>query len=128
LAAIFSEEGEQRIHRVELRRVIIERPARRTVTGPASRRRSKWKVSVFGATRAVLSNPKNPNADDHLNDIRTAAQTVGQRIDVLHAGSAGDIDAAFASLAQRRDSALLVADDPLFSVHREQIAVLSTTI
>src|SRR6516162_8459487 len=74
---------------------------------------------------AVLSNPKNPNAEDHLDDVRTAAQAIGQQIDVLRATSESEIDAAFANLARRKDSALLVADDPLFSVRRDQLVALA---
>jgi putative ABC transport system substrate-binding protein len=77
------------------------------------------------AVLAVLSNPKNPNAEDHLNDIKAAAHAVHQQIDVFHASSEGDIDAAFANLARHRDGALLLADDPLFSVRRDQIVALA---
>ena len=74
---------------------------------------------------AVLSNPKNPNADDHLDDIQAAARAIGQQIDVVRASSESEIDAAFARLAQRHDGALLVADDPFFSVRRDQIVALA---
>ena len=74
---------------------------------------------------AVLSNPKNPNADDHFHDIQVAARSIGQPIDVFHASSEREIDAAFANLAQRRNSALLLADDPLFNVRRDQIVTLA---
>jgi putative ABC transport system substrate-binding protein len=77
------------------------------------------------AVLAVLSNPKNPNAEDHLNDIRTSARDINQQIEVFHTSSEGDIDMAFANLAQHRDGALLVADDPLFSVRRNQIVALA---
>jgi putative ABC transport system substrate-binding protein len=77
------------------------------------------------AVLAVLSNPKNPNADDHLNEIEAAAHSIGQQIDVIRASSEADIDVAFTSLARHRDSALLVADDPLFSVHRDKIVALA---
>jgi putative ABC transport system substrate-binding protein len=77
------------------------------------------------AVLAVLSNSKNPNADDHLNEIEAAAHSIGQRIDVIRASSEADINVAFTSLARHRDSALLVADDPLFSVHRDQIVALA---
>jgi putative ABC transport system substrate-binding protein len=77
------------------------------------------------AVLAVLSNPKNPNAEDHLNDIKAAARAVHQQIDVFHASSEGDIDAVFANLARHRDGALLLADDPLFSVRRDQIVALA---
>jgi putative ABC transport system substrate-binding protein len=74
---------------------------------------------------AVLSNPKNPNAEDHLDDIKTAARAIGQQLDVLHANSEGDIALAFADLARRRDNALMLADDPFFSVRRDQIVALA---
>jgi putative ABC transport system substrate-binding protein len=74
---------------------------------------------------AVLSNPKNPNAEDHLDDIQAAAHTIGQQIDIVRASSENEIDAAFTLLAQRSDGALLVADDPFFSVRRDQIVALA---
>jgi putative tryptophan/tyrosine transport system substrate-binding protein len=74
---------------------------------------------------AIISNPKNPNAEDHLNDVLAAARAVGQQTDVFHASSESQIDAAFADLVRRGDSALLVADDPFFSVCRNQIVALA---
>jgi putative tryptophan/tyrosine transport system substrate-binding protein len=74
---------------------------------------------------AVLSNPKNPNAEDHLDDIKTAARAMGQQLDVLQASNESEIDSAFAALAQRRDNALMLADDPFFSVRRDQIVALA---
>jgi putative ABC transport system substrate-binding protein len=48
------------------------------------------------AVLAVLSNPNNPNAEDHLNDIQSAAHASGQQVDVFRARNEEDIDAAFA--------------------------------
>jgi putative ABC transport system substrate-binding protein len=77
------------------------------------------------AALAVLSNPYNANAADHLNEIETAARAMGQTLDILQARNDGEIEAAFATLAARKDSAVLVADDPLFSVRRDQIVALA---
>ena len=77
------------------------------------------------AVLAVLSNPNNPNAEDHLNDIRSAASVSGQQVDVFRASNEEGIDAAFAELSRRRANALLVADDPLFGLHREGIVALA---
>jgi putative tryptophan/tyrosine transport system substrate-binding protein len=74
---------------------------------------------------AILSNPKNPNAEDHLDEIQFAARAIGQRIDVLRASTESEINAAFAEVAQRKDSALFVADDPFFGVRRDQIVALA---
>ena len=49
---------------------------------------------------AVLTNPKNPNAEDHLTDVRAAAQAMGQRILAFPVSADGDIEPAFASMAQ----------------------------
>jgi putative tryptophan/tyrosine transport system substrate-binding protein len=70
---------------------------------------------------AVLSNPKNPNAEDHLADVRVAAQAMGQRILVLPVSADSEIEPAFASMRQEGANALLVADDPFFGTRRDQI-------
>ena len=77
-------------------------------------------------TIAVLVNPGSPNAEIQVNDIQTAARSVGQQIDILNAGTIRDIDAAFARLAQMRADALLVAGDPIFFNRASQIVVLAT--
>jgi putative ABC transport system substrate-binding protein len=50
---------------------------------------------------------------------------VGQDINILNAHTIRDIDAAFATLAQMRADALLVATDPFFFTRATQLAVLS---
>jgi ABC-type uncharacterized transport system substrate-binding protein len=74
---------------------------------------------------AVLSNPNNPNASDHLDDVQTAARSIGQQIEVFRASSESEIDSAFAGIARRKDGALLVTDDPLFSLRRDQLVSLA---
>jgi len=75
------------------------------------------KVSLI----AVLTNPKNPNSEDHLDDVRAAAHAMGQRIIVFPVSADGDVEPAFASIARQGSDALLVADDPFFSTRREQL-------
>jgi putative ABC transport system substrate-binding protein len=65
--------------------------------------------------------PANPNAEDHLADVRAAAQAMGQRILVLPVSADGEIEPAFASMAQQGANALLVADDPFFSTRRDAL-------
>jgi putative tryptophan/tyrosine transport system substrate-binding protein len=61
-----------------------------------------------------------------LRDAQEAARKVGQQILVVHAGSEGDIDLAFATIVQQRAAALLVSDDPfLLGTGREQIVGLA---
>jgi putative tryptophan/tyrosine transport system substrate-binding protein len=73
---------------------------------------------------AVLSNPKNPNAESHLAEVRTAAGATGQRLEIFRASSEGEIEAAFEQLAHKA-GALLVADDPLFTAQRGRLVALA---
>ena len=70
---------------------------------------------------AVLTNPRNPNSEDHLSDVRAAAQAMGQRILVFPVSAASEIEPAFAGLLSQGANAVLVADDPFFSTRRDQI-------
>jgi putative tryptophan/tyrosine transport system substrate-binding protein len=70
---------------------------------------------------AVLTNPKNPNSEDHLDDVRAAAQAMGQRMLVFPVSADVDVEPAFASIAQQGADALLVADDPFFSTRRNKL-------
>src|SRR5437016_7735319 len=51
---------------------------------------------------AVLTNPKNPNAEDHLADIEAAARAMGQRILVVAVSADTELAAGFAKMAQER--------------------------
>jgi putative ABC transport system substrate-binding protein len=70
---------------------------------------------------AVLTNPRNPNSEDHLSDVRAAAQAMGQRILVFPVSAENEIEPTFAGLLSQGANALLVADDPFFSTRRDQI-------
>jgi putative ABC transport system substrate-binding protein len=74
---------------------------------------------------AIMSNPKNPNAEDHLGDVQAAAHTIGLQTRVVRASDEDQIDTAFATFLQQGARALLVADDAFFSVRRSQIVALA---
>jgi putative ABC transport system substrate-binding protein len=50
---------------------------------------------------------------------------IGRQLLVLHARSASEIDATFATLRQQRADALLVGSDPFFAGRRQQIVALA---
>jgi putative ABC transport system substrate-binding protein len=78
------------------------------------------------ATRfAVLVNPNNQMTDSLVTNTRGAAASIGQQVEVLAATTSRDIDTAFASLAQRPVSVLLVSPDPLFDTRRAQLIMLA---
>jgi putative tryptophan/tyrosine transport system substrate-binding protein len=73
----------------------------------------------------ILVNPANPNAAPNTKNLQAAAQTLGFRLEVLQASTEQDIDAAFATIQERRLEALLVGDDPFFENRGDQLAVLA---
>jgi putative ABC transport system substrate-binding protein len=74
---------------------------------------------------AVLVNPNNPNAHIDMPDLQNAARTIGQSISFVTASTETEIDAVFATLSERRVSALLVNTDPFFLARRGQFVSLA---
>src|SRR5215472_9733573 len=74
-------------------------------------------------TIAYLMNPDNPNRE--LDNVQAAARSLGQQILVLNADGGRAIDTAFATIAQKGVTALLVASDPLFFDRRDQLIALA---
>jgi len=76
-------------------------------------------------TIAVLNNPNSLDVERHLQDVQSAARSLGQQIRVLNVTDEGEIDAVFGSLARERPDALLVNPDPFMNSRREQIVALA---
>jgi putative ABC transport system substrate-binding protein len=68
------------------------------------------KATIIG----LLVNPTSPSAEFHLRDIPVATRALGLQIVVQNASRDGDLDTAFAALAQQRAGALVVPSDPFF--------------
>jgi putative ABC transport system substrate-binding protein len=60
------------------------------------------------APLAVLVEGANPLTPAIVTDLQAAARTIGRQIEVLAADSNGEIDGAFAKLAQKRLDGLLI--------------------
>jgi len=76
------------------------------------------KLVPASARFAYLMNPNNPGADATTEEIREAARQLSRSIDVMGARTAGEIDAAFTTLAERRTGALVVMADQYFDEPR----------
>jgi putative ABC transport system substrate-binding protein len=77
------------------------------------------------STVAVLANPRSPEAEPQLGDLQAAARTIGQRLRILNASSESEIDAAFTTIVNERDAALLVTNDPLLISRLDQLVTLA---
>jgi putative ABC transport system substrate-binding protein len=73
----------------------------------------------------VLVNPKNPNFEVQLSDVRAAAREIGQDLLIVNASAESDFDKAFASFVQRRIDGLIVGSDPMFSLRADRLAALA---
>jgi putative tryptophan/tyrosine transport system substrate-binding protein len=74
---------------------------------------------------AVLVNPDYADTDFQLGGLQAAANKSGQKIYVLNASAEDELATAFTNLIQQRAGALLVAADPFFNQHRDQIVRLA---
>jgi len=73
----------------------------------------------------VLVNPANPAADLQLRELQKTARVIKRQIDIVRAGTALDIERAFAIAAQQGAGALLVVQDPFYNSQREQLVALA---
>jgi putative ABC transport system substrate-binding protein len=74
---------------------------------------------------AMLVDPTAPSTESSLTQAQVAASTVAQPIEVVTASNSGEIDSAFASLAEARIDAVLVNSDALFFNRRAQVVSLA---
>ena len=83
-------------------------------------------ISPKSTLIGVLVNPTDPiTASGETNDMRAAARSVGQQIEILQASTEREIDAAFARLIDMRADALVVAPDAFFATQAHQLVALA---
>jgi putative ABC transport system substrate-binding protein len=73
----------------------------------------------------LLVNPKSPNADDLVRDMRAAAHTLNLTLLVLYSGSDRDLEEAFAKLADNQVGALVITTDAFFISRIAELARLT---
>ncbi len=74
---------------------------------------------------ALLVNPNNLTATPARRELNAAARRIGQDVVLLDASAEGEFEAAFATLAEKRASALVVSDDALFANRRAVLVALA---
>jgi putative ABC transport system substrate-binding protein len=75
---------------------------------------------------AALVNPNRPDLDVQLSGIQAAAQSIGQPLPILKAGSERELDALFDLLSGQTFDALLVGADAFFLSRIAQLVALLT--
>ena len=73
----------------------------------------------------ALVNPQTAFTEAVVKNLQLGAASLGLQLEVFHASTEGEIEAAFATISQRPGSALLVGPDPFFTLRRAQIIALA---
>ncbi|MCX7314946.1 MAG: ABC transporter substrate-binding protein [Alphaproteobacteria bacterium] len=73
----------------------------------------------------MLVNPNNPEGEINEQTVSEGARVLGRRLLLLKAGTASEIDAAFATFAEQRANAVIVGADPFYPTRARQLAVLA---
>src|SRR6516162_9624864 len=79
-------------------------------------------AALVGVLQSALGGPYFAS---QLQDLQEAARAIGVKVNVLRAGTDGEVDAAFDTFAQRRIEALLVTADTFFDTRRSKILALA---
>ena len=74
---------------------------------------------------AALVNPNFLTTADQLKDLQEAARALGKQLHVLQASTESELDNGFATLAQERPDALIVAAAPFFTARRKELVALA---
>jgi putative ABC transport system substrate-binding protein len=80
------------------------------------------RAAIFG----LLLNQNNAEASRYEPIVREAARARGLQLLVLKAGTASEIDAAFAKLHEQRVDGIIVGSDPFYTARASQFVVLAT--
>jgi putative tryptophan/tyrosine transport system substrate-binding protein len=70
---------------------------------------------------AVLLNPGSSTTPDDQEEIQAAARRIGRRVFIVTAANEAEIDAVFATLAERHAGGLVVQGDILFTNRRDDM-------
>jgi putative ABC transport system substrate-binding protein len=77
------------------------------------------------STIALLVNQNSPNAEPITRGVQSAAQGRGLQLLALTVSTEGDLEAAFATVLQRRVGGLVVSADPFFERRRDVLVALA---
>jgi ABC-type uncharacterized transport system substrate-binding protein len=95
-----------------------------TLTAPLTIKRLEL-ISEIAARDAAIGFLVNPDNEDVLGDVLSAAQASGQRLIVVKARTVGQFEKAFANVAEAHVGGLLVANDSFFLSERARLIVLA---
>jgi putative ABC transport system substrate-binding protein len=76
-------------------------------------------------TVALLTNPAMSAALPEVRDVQEAGRAIGIQINVLNVDTEGEINSAFATIAERRNDAAIIGTDPFLLGQRDLLVRLA---
>jgi putative tryptophan/tyrosine transport system substrate-binding protein len=77
------------------------------------------------ATLSVVANPTSPTINSQLEDLRSSAEILGVRLQVLYASSEQEFEPIFSATARESAAGLVFTSDPYFAFRSGQLAALA---
>ena len=77
------------------------------------------------AKMAVAANPASPTANSQLEKLRSAAEILGVRLEVMMASSENEFEAVFVAARKEAAGGLVFTSDPYFAFRSEQLAAFA---
>ena len=77
------------------------------------------------AKLTVVANPTSPTANSQLENLRSAAEILGLRLEVLYASDEREFEPVFSANARRTTGGLVFTSDPYFAFRSGQLAALA---
>ena len=82
-------------------------------------------VAPTATAVAMLINPKFIPASAEAREVQNAARSLGIDINLLNASTESEIDAAFTTIVEQRNGALIIGTDPFLLGQRDQVVRLA---
>ena len=82
-------------------------------------------VAPTATAVAMLINPKFTPASAEAREVQNAARSLGIDINLLNASTESEIDAAFTTIVEQRNGALIIGTDPFLLGQRDQLVRLA---
>jgi putative ABC transport system substrate-binding protein len=75
----------------------------------------------------LLLDPNFPAYATQLNELQQAAAIINLQVEILRAGTDGEIEAAFEVASRKRVEALVLAASPFFDTRRDKLVALAAS-
>ena len=77
------------------------------------------------AVIGIIADPNSPDTVEQMNNLSTAASSLGRRLKTMNVSGESDIEPAFAAMAEQRVAAAVVTSSPVYLPQRQKFVALA---